>query len=127
MNGMQTANRNLGSVIIWTAVFLLASRACFAQTGNMSQTCQFTQGPKAGQTINFAGQPGVTPAPVGGPCTDGMGSYGVAVADASGSSGNYPSPAGGQSSGSSGMSTTCHFDQGPKAGQTIDFAGQPGV
>jgi len=46
-----------------------------------SRTCHFSAGPKAGQTQSFVGVPGVVPAPVGGPCTDAMGSWGVAVPD----------------------------------------------
>jgi hypothetical protein len=42
-----------------------------------SLVCRFTSGPRAGQIINFCGLP-ANPAPVGGPCTDGAGSFGVA-------------------------------------------------
>lgn len=47
-----------------------------------STTCKYTMGPKAGRTQYFRpGTPGLTPAYVGGPCTDGMGSMGMAVPD----------------------------------------------
>jgi hypothetical protein len=47
-----------------------------------STTCRYTMGPKAGQTQYFRpGTPGLVPAYVGGPCTDGMGSIGTAVPD----------------------------------------------
>jgi hypothetical protein len=42
-------------------------------------TCNFAFGPKAGQTIDFANQPGAVAAMVGSQCTDGTGSYGMAV------------------------------------------------
>ena len=42
----------------------------------MSLRCHFTNGPSAGRVRDFCGT-GATPAPVGGPCTDGV-SYGVA-------------------------------------------------
>lgn len=44
-----------------------------------SRTCQFQFGPKAGQQQFF---PNAMPIPVGAPCTDGISSQGVAVADA---------------------------------------------
>lgn len=42
----------------------------------MSLTCRFTNGPRAGQIQDFCGT-AATPAPIGGPCTDGS-SYGIA-------------------------------------------------
>lgn len=49
---------------------------------SMSTTCRYTMGPKAGRTQYFRPDtPGLTPAYVGGPCHDGMGSVGVAVPD----------------------------------------------
>jgi hypothetical protein len=42
-------------------------------------TCSFTSGPKAGSVIDYSNQPGVVPAMVGSQCTDGVGSYGMAV------------------------------------------------
>jgi hypothetical protein len=43
-------------------------------------TCQFTQGPLAGRTIDYTGYPGAVPGPVGQPCSDGAASSGVAIA-----------------------------------------------
>jgi hypothetical protein len=87
--------------------------------GGMSTTCQFTSGPRAGQTVSFAGIPGVTPSPVGGPCSDGMSSMGVAVADST------PGAQRAQ------ISMTCRFTTGPRAGQTVNFqnvaGARPGV
>ncbi len=105
-----------------------------AGTGGMSLTCQFNSGSRAGQTQNFSGVPGARPAPVGSPCTDGQGSYGIAVADGSASSSTaqptYPNPYGGQNPGGAlpqGMTLTCQFTSGPRAGQTQNFAGVPGA
>lgn len=51
---------------------------CPGLPSGLSLTCHFTIGPKAGQTQSFCGFPGAIPAPIGGSCTDGMGSFGVA-------------------------------------------------
>jgi len=48
----------------------------------VSTTCRYSMGPKAGRTQYFRpGTPGLTPALVGQPCTDGMGSWGAAIPD----------------------------------------------
>jgi hypothetical protein len=47
-----------------------------------STTCKFTVGPRAGSTQYYPpNAPGLTPAVVGGPCTDGAGSIGYAIPD----------------------------------------------
>lgn len=45
----------------------------------LSSTCQFNQGPRAGQVENYKGK--IQPMPVGSPCTDGLRSIGVAIPD----------------------------------------------
>lgn len=60
----------------------IALLACVAGTNaqvptGLSRTCQFTYGPKAGQTETF---PQAWPVPIGSPCTDGILSFGVAIA-----------------------------------------------
>jgi hypothetical protein len=98
---------------------------------NMTLTCHFTGGPRSGQTFDFSNTPGVTPAPIGAPCTDGQGSYGVAVAP--GSSGQAQTDPAGQAQSSpsgnlpQGTTLTCHFTGGPRSGQTFDFSNTPGV
>lgn len=69
----------------------------------MSHTCKFNRGPLQGQTQTL---PSHDAAPVGSTCSDGLTSYGVAVAD----------PADGGSSGR--MSHTCKFNRGALQGQT---------
>jgi hypothetical protein len=49
------------------------------QPPSLSLTCKFFSGPRAGQVINFQGVLGARPGPVGGPCTDGMGSGGTII------------------------------------------------
>lgn len=49
----------------------------------MSLTCRYTSGPRQNETQDFAGVPGVRPAPIGASCTDGNGSYGIAMASSS--------------------------------------------
>jgi hypothetical protein len=85
---------------------------------HLSSTCQFTQGPKAGRLQGM-----VEPVPVGSPCTDGQGSFGTAMSDPYGgiSGGGPGDPDGGISGGGPGatseqLSSTCRFDQGPRAG-----------
>jgi hypothetical protein len=47
-----------------------------------STTCKFTVGPRAGQSQYYPpGTPGLIPVVVGGPCTDGVGSMGYAIAN----------------------------------------------
>src|SRR5687768_15535402 len=84
----------------------------------MSLTCQFTGGPRAGQTENFSGVPGATPVPIGSPCSDAQGSFGVAVS-------NTPSPSTPTTRPGTppGMSLTCQFTSGPRTGQTLNFSG----
>lgn len=49
---------------------------------NTSTTCKYNSGPKAGQIQYFPPDtPGLRPAQVGQSCTDGMGSWGVAIPD----------------------------------------------
>lgn len=79
-----------------------------------SHTCRFTAGPRAGETQYFPPGPGVTPAPVGAPCADGMGSTGYAVPDEPGSA----TPA---------LSRTCRFTAGPRAGEDQYYAPSTGV
>lgn len=50
-------------------------------TINYSRTCSYNAGPKAGQTEYFPPEIPITPAIVGQPCQDGMGSWGYAVQD----------------------------------------------
>jgi hypothetical protein len=52
-----------------------------AITGELSTTCKFTIGPRAGTTLHYQLGPNITAAPIGAPCTDSTGSFGVAVKD----------------------------------------------
>ena len=63
------------------------------------------------------------PMPVGAECTDGQGSTGVAIRDPQPPA---PVPAGpGQAP--PGMTFTCQFDNGPRAGQLQSYAGVTGI
>ncbi len=124
--------RSIATTLLTTA--LLISGAALAQNAGqapmgpgsgaagagLSTTCQFTKGPKAGQTQHQPpGTPGVTPTPIGQGCTDGHKSYGVAIADApTKSSGSHIIEGGsGTIEPNDGYSSTCQFDSGPRAGQ----------
>jgi hypothetical protein len=87
-----------------------------ADGGQTSTLCHFEKGPRAGQTQDYAPQ---APLPVGTPCQDGQQplSSGHVVASGNGGGGN----AGG---GGGQTSTLCHFEKGPRAGQTQDYAPQ---
>jgi hypothetical protein len=87
-----------------------------SDSSGTTTTCHFTSGPLSGQVIDFHGRAGVVPAAVGSPCSDGVASAGFAVP----ASATVSVPTGG-------ITTSCHFQSGPRTGQTIDYAGQPGV
>lgn len=85
-----------------------------------SFTCRFNNGPRAGQVQSYAGVTGMQPMPAGARCTDGLGSTGAAIPDPSVqpalSSADAPA-----------MSSTCQFDNGPRAGQVQSYAGVTGM
>jgi hypothetical protein len=92
----------------------------------LTQTCQFKHGPRAGQTIDFTGAPRVISVPLGNRCADMQGSNGVAVsqktARAQGQGRFYGRP-GIPSTGAlaPGLSLTCRFTSGPRAGSTLNY------
>ncbi len=96
-----------------------ASVSADRATSTTTTTCQFTYGPRAGQTVDFGGQRGVIPAMVGAPCGDGGGSFGTAVAT---STTQEPTRRARPS-----VSTGCYFDAGPLAGRVIDYAPRPPI
>ena len=83
-------------------VVALASTA--AQTSQKSTVCQFDDGPRAGETQDYAPK---APLPVGSSCWDGVSSHGHVV------------PA---TRKSAQKSTLCKFEDGPRAGETQDYA-----
>lgn len=90
---------------------LLAATSLVALAQQKSTLCRFENGPRAGQTQDYAPQ---DPLPVGTPCQDGQQprSSGHVIAP----TGNGKGSAGGQ------KSTLCRFENGPRAGQTQDYA-----
>jgi len=104
------------------AVAALLGGAVLAMPGpamaqETSTLCRFTSGPRAGQTQDYAPQAAI---PVGSSCWDGISSSGTVVSRGA-SSGGTPAP---PSGGPGGMSSVCHFTQGPRAGQSQDYAPQ---
>ncbi len=79
----------LGAALItnWSSIFgskpetKTNSGGANTVTIEYSLTCKFTYGPRSGSTFRFSPGPGISPAPVGSPCTDGLGSTGFAVKD----------------------------------------------
>lgn len=79
-----------------------------AKPAPTSRTCKYSAGPKSGQVQYF---PDAQPISIGSPCEDGVGSFGVAVADSK----QRATPAGK-------TSRTCKYDHGSKAGHSQFFA-----
>lgn len=88
----------------------------------MTFTCRFDSGPRAGQNQNYAGVTGIRSFPVGAPCTDGQGSTGIAIPEAP-----PPPPAPPTPPPAPAMSFTCQFNSGPRAGQLQSYAGVTGI
>jgi hypothetical protein len=108
----------LGAIALSAQLFLSSASAQGA--GEVSSICKFNAGPRAGQTQDYAP---MAPIPVGSACQDGMSSTGVVIAR----SGAKTSQSGPSSSASQGMTLTCRFTGGPRAGQTQDYSGVPGA
>ena len=98
---------------------------------NLTQTCAFRDGPRAGQTIDYAGAPGAVSVPVGNRCADMQGSSGEAVAEGTarqqGQGRLYMSPGAPNAWGPSGnlrsgFTQTCRFNGGPRAGTSLDYS-----
>jgi hypothetical protein len=80
----------------------------------MTLVCHFTFGAKSGQTLDFSAVPTATPSPVGGGCTDGFGSTGIAVRA------NTPAVR-------VLVSSICQFMSGLKSGGWHDYAPMPAL
>ncbi len=87
------------------AVSPMEGQAAAAPAPQSTLTCQFNSGTKTGYIQDFRGT-NATPAVVGGPCRDGMGSNGIGIPD-------RPQQA----------TLTCQYFSGPKVGQVQDFRG----
>ncbi|HQT38653.1 MAG TPA: hypothetical protein PK231_04450 [Acidocella sp.] len=95
-----------------------------------SLTCQYTTGRKAGLTQSFVGIPNMQPLPVGAPCTDRVGDYGITIADffsTTPMTGVKPLNDNPAIPVFSGAGLACHYLVGDRAGQTQSFAHLPGV
>jgi hypothetical protein len=78
-----------------------------------STLCQFTSGPRAGETQDYAP---MDPLPVGSACQDGVASKGKVIP-------NQKDELSGKNS-SLQKSTLCQFTSGPRVGETQDYAPQ---
>ena len=102
--------------VFWsTCILAIGFNLSSAWAQGTTMTCHFLTGPRAGQTQSYWGVPGVSPVAIGSPCADLLGSFGIGVAD--GTSGGLPA----------GMTLTCQFTSGPRAGQAQNYAGVSGV
>jgi len=81
----------------------------------MTSACQFNTGPRTGQLRDVAALTGIGPFAVGGPCADGAGSTGTAVAEAA------PLPATPAPPPPGGLTLACRLTAGPRVGQTEVF------
>jgi hypothetical protein len=79
--------------------------------GQLTNTCNYTSGPKAGKTERF---PTFPPQPVGTLCFDGADSRGVTIPDS-----------GPGSTGRQIRTTTCRYESGPKIGQVESLRDAP--
>ncbi len=126
------------SRILALAIAAAVSFTAFAAAGqnlNLTQTCAYQDGPRAGQTVDYAGAPGAATAQVGDRCADMHDSRGVAIAPLSGRAQTnrfYASPgapsdwkADGQLK--PGLTLTCFYTKGPLAGNAADFSGVLGA
>ena len=110
----------IGSLLLLAAI--LSPSAAVAQPvvpgpkppPNPTMTCKFASGPLAGQTKSYRSTPGAAPLAEGAPCTDGAGSIGVAVPDAT-----TPNPTSAATVAQTGP-RRCSFTTGPRAGQSGD-------
>lgn len=98
----------------------VVSAALWTQSAEAQQTstlCSFTAGPRAGSFQDYVGRP---PAPVGMPCQDGQGSFGVVMpANDPSVAIQLPAPRAAQGAPTS---TICRFTAGPRSGTSFDYA-----
>ena len=87
----------------------------------LTKLCHFQTGAKAGQTIDYTSAPGIIAVGIGTSCTDGTGSFGVAVASSSPTATFSAAPV------TTGMSAKCQFTIGPRSGQMQDFSPRPPI
>ena len=92
-----------------------ASGPRLAMATRVGTLCAFDQGPRAGQTQDYGRR---DPLLVGSSCWDGIASYGTIVAVVAPPPSHHakPTPEHAQ------VSTLCRYKQGPRAGQTQDYA-----
>lgn len=102
-------------------------------SSNLTRTCHFTRGPRAGVTVDFSDSHGAPQVPVGAHCGDMTGSNGVAVGGLR-ETGRLPGPGryyrspeaplGLSDSGEPepGFTLWCRFTSGPRAGAVGDFS-----
>jgi len=102
---------------------------------NLTQTCAYNYGPRAGQTVDYSGQPGAPAVQVGIKCADMQGSSGWAVSQQPGRQQGgrfYTSPGAPNAWGPSGglqpgFSLICRFNRGPAAGHSADYSSTLGA
>ena len=118
------------------AASLTAFGASAQMQSSLSQTCKFDSGPRAGQTVSYAGSRGAASVPIGSRCADMQGSSGSAVAHETAraqSQGRYyigrgaPNAWGSSGKLKQGYTQTCSFKSGPAAGTAKDFSGTLGA
>jgi hypothetical protein len=98
-----------------------------ARQAASTSICQFSSGPRAGEIADLGRVSGAPPVPVGGTCSDGASSKGIAIAaTADGTATAWSSPLQGSAAGAErAVSTICQFMSGPKAHGWHDYAPLP--
>ncbi|HJP69478.1 MAG TPA: hypothetical protein VJ846_11295 [Sphingomicrobium sp.] len=117
----------LGAALVLAAAMVPTNPADAAQDIGQSQisyTCSFDNGPRAGQSLTYTGISG-PPIEIGVPCSDGQGSTGSVVPGRAGQPGVPVLPPSAPTRRD--MTFICRFDDGPRAGQTQSYAGVTGI
>jgi len=110
--------------------FTAEASALKPKPGQTSTTCQYNDGPKAGEVESFKDK--AKPVLIGKPCADGQGNSGIAVFDKEDEEAEEAEEAAKaaalaaklQERANVPLAANCQYKQGPKAGQTESFAGK---
>jgi hypothetical protein len=95
-----------------------AAQSASGDASQLSTLCRFSQGPHAGQTLDYAPR---LPLPVGAACWDGISGYGTIVAGGPPPTPHRPTRSH-KARPSSQTTMLCQFSQGPRTGQAQDYA-----
>ena len=119
LSGYSVALRNYTGAVFLVAAAFIAVPASAQPSSAKSTLCQFTSGPRRGQTQDYAPR---EPLPVGSTCNDGQRSVGRIVASTRARDSEQEDEDARGNRDSARKSTLCRFTSGPRRGETQDFA-----